>query len=201
MSLKLTHIGLAYLLLFLFSCQKSSNNSNNPSSTGSMALEIDGVAQTLTNYNNTLITVNQNSEIGRRMDLRANIGSELFILTVSNWDFQNPPNDGIVIKPYVTNFEYNGTLNNLPTDKTCVTRGNTTFCDGGLITHQVSSLDTRTSVRVPNEPSGRITITQNDPINKTVSGTFDGKVTNFQSNSQSVQMKGSFTNLSYTVLQ
>ena len=95
-----------------------------------MTIEIDGVAQTTTGFNNTLISLTQNGEVGRRLDLRANIGSDMLIITVSNWDFQNPPNDGVLTKIYETN-----TIGNLTTNKVCTTRPTGNFCDGGLGTY------------------------------------------------------------------
>lgn len=180
-----------FLLTFFFSCQPDPNI--NPG--GTMTIEVDGVTQTVTSFNNTLLSLQQAGEIGRRLDLRASIGSDMLILSASNWDLQNPPTDGLLTKIYDTNT--NGTI---APNQTCLVSSGTTYCDSGLGTYMLSGT-TYISEDISNEPTGAITISQNNATDKTVSGTFDFKVQNIlQSSSQPKHITGSFSNLSYTVL-
>lgn len=183
-----------FLLVLFASCQKESTTTT---TTPTMSVEIDGTAQTATNFNNTLIKVQQNGEDGRRLDLRANIGSDMLIISVSNWDFQNPPTDGILTKVYDTNTTAYGGLG---PNKSCTTRPAGNLCDSGLGTYTIGSA-TWMSENMPNEPRGTITITANDDANKTVSGTFDFKVVEVSNpNNTPKHFTGSFSNMSYTVI-
>lgn len=187
------HVLISLVLFTFISCQKESATTNPPAST--MTIELDGVAQTTTGFNNTLLFLQQNGEDGRRLDLRANIGSNMFILSASNWDFQNPPADGILSKIYETN-----TVNNTPIYRSCTMRPAGNLCDAGLATYTANGL-TYMSGNIAGEPMGSFTITQNNTTDKTVTGTFDIKVVNLiQPSSTPLHFTGSFSDLSYTVL-
>lgn len=184
------------LLIFFSACQKDPNPTNNTTQ-GSMTLSIDGVAQTPTNFStsNTLLHLEQYGEAARRLDIRATIGNATLILSTSNWDFQNPPTNGMLIKTYDTNTE-SGTGPN----QTCRVNNSITYCDGGLVTYMTNGRNF-VSQNIDNEPTGAIVIAQNNTVDKTISGTFDFKVKDFlQPNAQPVHMTGTFTDLPYRVL-
>lgn len=186
--------GTLLVMTSFFSCQKESTPTPNTNQ-GSMTLEIDGMAQTITSFNNTLLFLQQHGEDGRRMDLRANIGSDMLILSVSNWDLQNPPTDGILTKIYDTN-----TNGNIGSHQSCTMRPAGNLCDSGLGTYIVGGAN-QMSMNIQNEPEGSITFSQNNTTDKTVSGTFDFMVVHVtQPNAQPVHITGSFTDLSYTLL-
>jgi len=183
-----------FALIFFTSCQKDPNNNNTVQ--GSMTIEIDSVSQTPTNFstNNTLISVEEYGEMGRRFDIRANIGSDQLIISASNWDFQNPPAGGILTKTYDTN-----TSGGTGPNQYCEVR-QVTFCDGGLATY-ISNGTNHVSQSMSSEPTGAITITQNNTVDKTISGTIDVKVIDFiQQNAQPIRITGTFTDLPYRVL-
>lgn len=183
-----------FLLTFFFSCEKDTSTSNN-TNPGTMTIEIDGVVQTPTSFNNTLLSLQQNGETGRRLDLRASIGSDMLIVTVANWNFQSPPTDGIITKIYDTNT--NGTVG---PNQSCTSLSGGTFCDSGLGTY-IASGATFLSATMSSEPTGTITVSANNTTDKTVSGTFNFKVKQFgQSSAQPMVVTGSFSNLLYTVL-
>jgi hypothetical protein len=196
--MKIIQIILSLSLLLLFgACQPESTITPNTNS-GSMTIEMDGVTQTVTNFdnNNTLIKYQQQGEKGRRLDLRANIGNDMFIITVQNWDVQNPPSDGIVVKNYDVNW-----IPNTPLYQTCIQGNLANLCDDGLGTYTSGGID-HMSFNLPNEPLGIITISENNDADKTVSGTFDFKVQNLiQPSSTPITFTGSFSDLPYTVIE
>lgn len=189
---------LTLCLLTLFSaCQKDSSTTPNNTIQGSMTLEIDGVTQTPTNFstNNTLLRVQEFGETGRRLDIRANVGNDMLIISASNWDFQNPPTDGILIKTYDTN-----TSGGIGPNQSCTQMSGITYCDGGLGTYTTGGAPMM-SQTLSNEPTGSIVITQNNTTDKTVSGTFDFKVKDFtQPTATPTHITGTFTDLPYSVL-
>lgn len=184
------------LLVLFASCQKESTTTTSPT----MTLEIDGVAQTTSNFNmtNTLTHLEEFGKPGRRMDIRATVGgSNSFILSASVWDVQNPPTGGILVKSYDTNISGN---NSTGPNQVCNPESGINFCDGALGTYLQGSTS-YVSENVDGEPTGIVTITANDAANKTISGTFDFKVAEFgNSNAQPKRFTGSFSNLSYTVI-
>jgi hypothetical protein len=159
-----------------------------------MTVEVDGVTTTTSNFNNTLLHLTENGEDWRRLDIRTSIdGSNSLILSIANWDAQNPPEDGVVVKTYDTNTNGMGGPN-----EDCVTIESNTHCDGATATFTYNGT-THVSETMTNEPNGSITITDINTSDLTVSGTFDFKVTNLQG-TQQFEITGNFTNQQYTVL-
>jgi hypothetical protein len=157
---------------------------------------MDGVAQTATNFNNTLLVYPQNGSEERRLDLRADLGDDLFIVSVSNWAFQNPPENGIVTKVYDTNVSANGGMG---PNRVCNSTSSGNLCDAGLGSYMVDGI-TSMSENLSGEPTGTITITENNAADRTVSGTFDFKVSSMiPPNTTPVHFTGSFTDLSYII--
>lgn len=155
---------------------------------GAMTLSIDGVNQTITGFNNSLIISEDGVLSSRRMDIRASIGSKTMFLTVSNMDWQNPPANGILAKTYNTDY----------TGADCREYDGINYCDGMLGTYIVndSTFYSSGEESIP----GYITITSIDGTNRKVSGNFSFKVIEaFQVDTLIVT--GSFTNQCYTVYQ
>jgi len=181
-------IFISVLALFIFSCGE--DDTETPiMNEASMEVIKDGVMFTATDFNNTLLEENQGGEIGRRLDLRANVDNGFLIVTISNWDWQNPPENGVLTKSYDTN------VDDIGPNTDCMMTSSFTFCDGGLGTYLINN-ETFISEGIDDEESGVITITANDATNRTVSGTFDFIVGNFITN-ENITLSGTFSNLRY----
>ena len=181
---------LSCLILFFSACKKDDDpakSTNDPI----MEVEKDGESFTVTQFNNTLLVDNQGGETGRRLDLRGEVDGGTLFITVSNWDWQNPPENGILVKNYHTNEDFDQ-----GPDTQCMDDGTFTYCDGGLGTYQISNTEILFSEDLEDESFGSITITENDPEAKTVSGSFDFIVTDLF-NENIITFKGTFSNLNY----
>lgn len=158
-----------------------------------MTVSIDGTEFTIDDFNNSLTEEAQLGEVGRRLDLRAQVNGGTLILSVSNWDWQNPPEDGILIKNYTVNeFDPDASTSE------CKDFPNYSLCDGGLGTYLAGGGESYLSEGF--EPSGpaEIVITENDPDERTVSGTFEFETAGFI-NGEVIRFKGTFTDLKYRV--
>ncbi|MEM9822806.1 MAG: hypothetical protein AAF985_17125, partial [Bacteroidota bacterium] len=161
---------LILISLFLFSCGSGSDGEDDPGEmmNGTMTVIKDGVSFEIEATNNTLLSEVQSGNEGRRLDIRCNVDGGTLFISVSNWDFQNPPVDGILTKTYKTNEQDPSTTNS-----SCMDVGNFTLCDGALGTYTVGTTEIYTSEGFDIDEEGTITITGNDPSNKRVSGTFE----------------------------
>ncbi|MBR9915646.1 MAG: hypothetical protein GYB32_12610 [Algicola sp.] len=188
------NLAIALFVLTMFSC--SSDDGNGGSSVGAESFTVikDGVTFEGENFNHTLIILSDGTVEGRRMDLRCDIDGGTFILSISNWDFQNPPANGVVEKTYDTNID-------IGPNTQCETIEGSTYCDEALVTFLLGQ-EVFVSELNDNDDIGGITITNNNPSNQTVSGTFDLLLRNFNSQEETyVTYTGTFTNLNYTVFQ
>ena len=181
--------------LFLFAC--NSDDDTNPTSNNDgpiMIVEKDGVEFTAESFNNTLLSEQQGNEVGRRLDLRCQIDGGTFIISVANWDWQNPPENGVLEKIYDTNVDSDNN-NGIGPNAECMDDGSFTYCDSGLVTYLVGT-NTYFSDFLDDEPIGQIVIESNDAANKTVSGSFDVVVGDLLG-TQKFTFKGTFSNLNY----
>lgn len=178
--------GMAVCLL-LFACEQTEDPAP-----ASMTVSKDGTSFTVTSFNNTLVKESQLGNPGRRLDLRGEVDGGFLVLSVSNWDWQNPTENGILLKSYDTNTDY---IDNPGTHSVCEETPSFTMCDGALLTYIVGN-DQWMSENMDPIYNGTITITQNDDANKTVSGNFDGTVKSFFGE-EYIEFSGSFTNLTY----
>ncbi len=188
---------LSYLFLICllcFSCGKD-DETDPQTDNGSITVIKAGVSFETDVTNNTLVfetSTDGNNVEGRRLDVRCNVDGGTFILTVSNVDFQNPPDDGILTKVYGTNDDFQ--------NSDCMDFTNATYCDGALITYLTATSEIFSSEGFELEEKGSITITANDPTKKTVSGTFDATlIKNTIDGNEKVVFSGSFTDLIYRV--
>jgi hypothetical protein len=187
-----------FFLLFLLGCLITSCNSNDDesnSSEESMTIIKDGITFEGLNFNNTLILFSQAGEGVRRLDLRSDLEDGVFILSISNWDFQNPPQEGVIEKIYDTNVDEAGP------NTACQEINNINFCDEALISWSVGVTAFVSELGQGDDQIGNITITNNNPESKTVSGTFSAEIRdiNAPENTPNTVVSGIFTNLSYTV--
>ncbi|HEU5292204.1 MAG TPA: hypothetical protein VFU05_16255 [Cyclobacteriaceae bacterium] len=128
----------------------------------------------------------------------SNSFSEMVTITVTNWDFQNPPENGVLEKKYDATYDAELGENQSPyvecIDLTGPNQG-TSLCDGAVVTFTMDG-ELYTSIFIGNE-DGTVTISESDPVNKSISGSFDVHVQ--QSIGKKVKLSGTFTNVKYTV--
>jgi len=169
----------------------NNNNNNNSSCSGAtMSVNFAGSNSTHTAFNNTLLKQQSNGQDARRLDLRTNIANGTLVLSVSNWDFQNPPENGVLVKSYTT-LDFGPGMS-------CTNISGFDFCDGALVTYV--ELSSGTSYFSVGESSGGfVDIDVCDANNKIVSGTFSDILVDFI-NEDTIEVSGTFSNLCYTVL-
>jgi len=173
-------------LVSLSSCKKDKKTEESNTSNAKMELIKDGVKHNITSFNNSLMNETQNGHSGRRMDLRCNVDGGTFVLSLSNWDWQNPPANGVLIKSYDT--DESGT------NTKCKDVSGDQLCDGGLGTYLVGSTNYYSTG--DNDSAGVITITKNDTQNKTVSGSFEFAATDIFTKAD-IKFSGTFSDLNY----
>ena len=158
---------------------------------------IDGVSQNVRGISGVLRSDLQYNHEGRALNITAvtNDYKTLSVL-VSNWDFQNPPENGILTGEYDATFDYQRTDVENPFGECLQLEGNVMLCDGGLVS-LISGSDFYTSAFDWNT-AATITISKCDASKRTVSGTFSAKVAGFDG-VQQYTMAGSFENLNYIV--
>jgi hypothetical protein len=173
---------ISFLSIIVFSqCSKDT-----PSISPSVTLMVDGVTKTAT-FSSAQLRVETTGNKGRSLVVNLLEGSSLILITVSNWDYQNPPADGVLVKTY-----YNPTSSK----STCkVVGGSTALCDSGTVNY-TNGQDFYSSI-IYDGPAyeNTVKITSNDVGAKRISGEFDVKV---QFTSTEVKsLKGKFENVPY----
>lgn len=174
-----------YLLIVLMLTNACKSDENETLSPASMTVLKDGQQFEVSDFDNTLLLEQSVGREARRLDLRMTVDGGTFVLTVSNWDWQNPPKDGVVLKSY-----------DLPWSDDCEIIDNFEYCDGGLVSYALPGSSIYSSGF--GDTSGVITISTNDPDRKTVSGTFDATVENI--NDEKIKFSGEFKNVEYRIL-
>lgn len=188
MRLKLLLLLLIFPALLLSSCSKDDDTS---SSSVLMEIEKDGEKFEVTTFTNRLVFDQQSQS--RALLLVGSVDGGSFTFTITNWDWQNPPENGIVVKTYDTNVGVD-----VGSHSDCMTVGIAALCDGGQLSY-VENGATYISDGVENEEEGQIIISGNDTSSKTVSGSFDIIVQELgiAPNRTKITFKGSFINLPY----
>ncbi|NOS91255.1 MAG: hypothetical protein HOP30_05000 [Cyclobacteriaceae bacterium] len=188
--MKLVNRALSVLSIFLIItfCNCSSND---PAASASITLSIDGTTKSAT-FTAAQLIVKTTGEKERAISINAAAGSDMLILSVSSWGYQNPPTDGLLIKTYYSLFDDAGRAK-----ATCLQKGITSYCDSNLITYLSGTNYYSSGFYTGAAYESIIKITANDPAKKTISGEYDAKV---QSSTGTVlTLKGKFTNVSYFV--
>lgn len=191
--MKIKFLVLVLATLSIVSC--SSDDGNLPSSNDegqSFTVTRDGVTFQGENINNTLIRTTQNDQGARRLDLRCDFDGGTLVLSVSNWEFQNPPDEGVVEKSYNTNTD-------MGPDTECETIDSITFCDEALVTYLIGN-DVYISELNDSDIIGDITIVSNNSQDKRITGTFDVLLRDFNGGEEEVYIEHSGTfDVSYIV--
>jgi hypothetical protein len=124
--------------------------------------------------------------------------SRVINIRVSNWDFQTPPENGILEGEYDATFDSEQMNGSNPLGECLALSGDNagvTLCDGGLVTFTLNG-DVYTSTFDGNT-GGTITIEESNPEKHSVTGTFSTKVKNFDGTELTIA--GAFTNVKYVV--
>jgi hypothetical protein len=181
---------ILFIAIFVFvSCKNNDDDDDNNTNTGSMSFTMDDKSYFNDATNNTLVEETQMGKTGRRLDLRCNTDKGLFVVTVSNWDWQNPPVNGVLCKTYDTDGVGKNTK--------CLHVGNTSYCDGAMGTYIKGAKQYFTQSFDPRP--GTVTITDCNTKNLTVSGSFDFMLFDMFE-TDSIDVEGTFTNLKYRVV-
>jgi hypothetical protein len=164
----------------------------------SVSYTIDGENQKVASVTASLQFETQYDHQGRSLNITAAAGtSKLLSVVVSNWDYQNPPDNGILTKTYDATFDFETeTENDLATclELTGVNEG-VFLCDGALVTY-IGNSDIYFSAFDGNTEAS-VTITGCNPSKRTISGSFMAKIQNFDSNELTVS--GEFKNVKYSI--
>jgi hypothetical protein len=126
--------------------------------------KVDGESQKVQTVSGILQFETQYDHEGRGLYITAAEGlSKILSIGVSNWDFQNPPDEGILTGDYDATFDFESTEEN-PFANNCLELAGegVTLCDGGLVTW-ISGGSTYYST-FDGETDATITITKCDPI-------------------------------------
>lgn len=187
------HLSLLLLFVLCFAaCKDEDPMEPEPINMGTMTITKDGgTPVTITTFNNTLLKAVDNGQNARRLDIRATVDGGTFVMTVSNYDSQNPPEDGVVVKTYDAGL--------VGENSDCTEQGYVTLCDGGLSTYIVGTTTYSSAANFDYyEDPGYITISSIDGANTKVSGSFD-VITYKPDQTGEVRFTGTFEDLVYVV--
>lgn len=188
-------IGLLSILLATLTFTHCGDNDFKPS----VSYTIDGENQKVASVTATLQFEAQYDHEGRSLYITAAAGlSKMLSVAVSNWDYQNPPDNGILTKTYDATFDFETNEDNDLATCLELTGGNegVFLCDGALVTY-IGNNDIYFSAFGSNTQAS-VTVTACSPSKRTISGTFTAKVQNF--NEEELTIAGEFKNVKYTVL-
>jgi hypothetical protein len=164
----------------------------------SVSYTIDGENQKVASVTASLQFETQYNHEGRSLYITAAAGlSKMLSVAVSNWDYQNPPDNGILTKIYDATFDFETEADNDLATCLELTGDNegVFLCDGALVTY-IGNSDIYFSAFDGN-PEASVTITACSPSKRTISGSFTAKVQNFDS--EELTISGEFKNVKYTV--
>ncbi|HEX8546872.1 MAG TPA: DUF6252 family protein [Cytophagaceae bacterium] len=179
------------LAAVLFNCNKKKDEpspstgapTTNSSECGTLTVKKGLVSHTVTSFNNSLLF--DRSQEGRRLDIRGTVDGGTFVITVSNYDFQNPPENGIKLKTYFEDY----------TQSECKDDGEISYCDGMLGTFLK---DNKTYMTFADEGDGFVVISSMDTNNKKVSGSFKFTAMTID-RTDTIPFSGTFSNLCYSL--
>jgi hypothetical protein len=178
-------IRVVSLLCIIVFSQCSKDTPSTPTSP-SVTLSVDGVVKTAT-FSSSQLRVETTGDKGRTLLVNLLEGSNLILITISNWGYQNPPADGVLVKIYYDPTSPKSTCKSID--------GITQLCDSGTVNY-VSGQDFYSTIAYDGPAyENTVKITSNDVGAKKISGEFDVKV-QFTS-AQVKTLKGKFENVPY----
>ena len=163
-------------------------------SSPSLTLNIDGTNIKVTTVTGLLIFSDESGHEARTLNLTGlTKNGDYLSIQVTNWDFQNPPANGLVVKKYYNLFDGEEGI----ASADCLDIGDgVSLCDAGVVTFIPDAEDEIYTSAFDEDVEGVIEITASK--GKKVSGTFDVILTGF-SNETDIHAKGTFKNVGYRI--
>lgn len=184
---------LAFPLLLTFCGDDESAPKSN------FSYKIDGVSQDVQTVAGQMAFSVEYDHEGRSLNLTAAKGfTQMLSIAVSNWDFQNPPAEGVLTGEYDASFDMENTDTDNPLSDCLELTGENAgvmLCDGALVT--LIKNDNVWFSAYDGAADATVTITK--CANHTVSGTFSAKVADFDGADEQM-ITGSFSNVKYSVI-
>ena len=192
---------IAFIILAI-ACDRTEDDMDTLTPDPVMELQINNrdSIRTITEFSNSLsLFDNQNGQSGRTLRLTCAVDTGVFILNITNLDWQDPPTNGVLIKTYGTNV--NGSSQNI----SCQT-DNPNTCDSAMAEYHTSFIsedvdfpiaNIHLSEQIMDAPEGTITITEVNSVSGWVSGRFDVRVASILAPSDQITFKGTFSHLNY----
>ncbi len=176
----------ALLLVVLISCSKV-KEIENPGNV--VAVTLDSLSYNVTAFENSLDSVFQGDVTGKRLDIKSSVDDGIFIISITNWQFQDAPEFDVKTKIYDTNSDGDGVYTE------CFLYGDTVYCDRAIGSFFKESIS-YSSVNVPDEPAGFVEVFENDKEARTISGNFNFIVYSAQTGEKK-HFFGTFSNVEY----
>lgn len=186
MSFKKITLFASAILFFL-----ASGCSDDEESPGSLLMTIDGEAAEMKISSATLTfrTQESNGETHQEnsLEIIATAGKNKLRFQIDCWDWQNPPENGMLVKTYYygSNIESRACLEN-----------NTDFCDIAFATYTIDWAGYSDGSLVNNDESF-FEISTCDTASRLISGQFSVIVEKYEAGS--IELTGTFQNVKYTV--
>lgn len=177
------------LSLTVISCGKDDDNDEPGGGGGGGAdaevtVVLDGETFTATQQATTLESYGDNND-GRRLTISTVVNDASLVLSVEVPGWQNPPDEGVLVATYDTNFFAEGP------NTSCMTVDGDYQCN-----EAVGSYFTDAGSFIADD-GGTITITENDTDDRTVSGTFSMTLISLFGGEGEFEASGTFDDLSY----
>jgi hypothetical protein len=189
-------IGILAVSLAFTQCDKKDDAA--PQQKASLTFSVNGTSKEASVSSGVLSFRTQHSHQVRYLQISSIVEGNHFSIAVSNWDFQNPPNDSIKVKTYNNVFAEQ----NIAKSECLPVGGNVSLCDRGFVTYVVdadaANGKTYMSGFYDGDYNGFIKISACNPANKTVSGEYDVKVDD--GDGVELTLKGKFENVIYLVV-
>lgn len=168
-----------------------------PAESTHFVYSVDGISKNVQSINGLLQSEIQFEHEERSLKvIVSNSTSQTITIGISNWDFQNPPENGILEAEYDATFDIEAMDQANPNGDCLALDGSNagiTLCSGGVITYTLQG-DVYTSIFDGNTEA---TITITKCTKKKISGSFTANLENV--NGDNLTVSGTFKNVKYEV--
>lgn len=177
---------------FAFIVTLFSGCSGDETESASITLTLDGQSKKIKTITGVLVFTTISGHEARGLNITGTLDNDAyFVIQVNNWDFQNPPANGLIKKKY-----FNITGDGIE-DADCIESQGSTLCDGAMITYVPSGGSNEFYMSAFSDAlDGFVEVTASN--GKRVSGTFDLVITE-ASSEESIRATGTFNNVRYVV--
>ena len=168
-----------------------------PAESTHFAYSIDGITKNVQSITGMLQSEKQYDH--EESSLKVNVSnstSQMVTISISNWDFQNPPKDAILEGEYDATFDIEGMDQANPNGECLALTGSNagvTLCSGGAITYTLQG-EVYTSTFDGNTEA---TITITKSTKRKISGSFTATLENLSG--EQLTVSGTFKNVKYEV--